>query len=85
MIHGKNQQLIIGIRFESHREALRVRALQCDLPTRHSAKNFRSYPMFPSIKIRTEYSRHVLRAHYQGFAPMGFASFIRTASNAAML
>ena len=41
--------------------------------------------MFPSIKIRTEYSRHILRAHSQGFAPMGFASFIRTASNAAML
>ena len=41
--------------------------------------------MFSSLTIRTAYSRHVLRAHSQGFAPMGFASFIRTASNAAML
>lgn len=41
--------------------------------------------MFPSLTIRAEYSRHILRAHSQGFAPMGFASFIRAASNAAML
>lgn len=39
--------------------------------------------MFSTIAIRTAYSRHVLRAHLQGFAALSFLGFVRTASNAA--
>lgn len=41
--------------------------------------------MFSTTTIRAAYSHHILRAHVQGFAPLGFAAFIRTASNAATL
>lgn len=41
--------------------------------------------MFSTVTIRTAYTRHMLRAHLQGFAPLAFAAFIRTAANAATL
>lgn len=41
--------------------------------------------MFNTITIRANYSRHVLRAHLQGFAPLGFAAFIRAAAHAVAL
>lgn len=41
--------------------------------------------MFSTTTIRTAYSRHVLRAHFQGFAPLAFVAFVRTAANAATL
>jgi len=41
--------------------------------------------MFSTITIRTAYSRHILRAHFGGFAPLAFIAFVRTVANAATL
>lgn len=30
-----------------------------------------------NLRNRTAYTRHVLRAHLQGFAPMSYAQFVR--------
>jgi hypothetical protein len=30
-----------------------------------------------NVKSRTAYSRHVLRAHLQGFTPMGYVQFVQ--------
>jgi hypothetical protein len=31
------------------------------------------------ISIRTQYSRHILAAHFQGFNPLTFGQFLRLA------
>ena len=41
--------------------------------------------MFSTSTIRLAYSRHILRAFAQGFAPLAFIDFIRAAANAVAL
>lgn len=39
--------------------------------------------MFSTATIRTAYSRHILRAFAQGFAPLTFRSFVSACASAA--